>query len=332
MRRSQESLKAWRWLVVLLIACMTVGLAARAVEGDDVDLLPEPPGYDEPGEIVPGEPTEEGVEFEIPFLGGISTLVAEFFDCLTGESIDGAETQMEFYFREDAELPYELEELERVVVWAHGYQPATIESFEIVEIPLVFMTISMIVPTEGAVCLMPAGEGVEPEFVDDEVEPEPEAAPDDPPGDEPEQPGECGQHETERKVWKVVYHSAGVDVERLTKPNGGLETRFTFHFDREQFYKMRERGPCTLEAGHDGAHSPWTWSKWQKDGSETTRVSTSKTIGGWPEGMSASYFERWVLGFCVSDLSQLGLSHLRYVLGSFDANAYYETFIKNQLR
>jgi len=338
MQTHAKSLAVWRWLVVLLGILMMAGWAAFAAEGENGDELPpEPPWYEEPGEDVTGDPTEEGIEFEIPFLGGLSTFLAEFFDCQSGEDIEGTGVHSEYYFRDGAEPPYELGDLERVVIWVPGYQPATIDSFEVMEIPLLFMTISVIVPAEGAICLMPAGDGVASEFFDGEEEPDPEQEdaplpPPTPTPSEPETPGQCNAYESERKVWKVVYHPAGVDVERLTKPNGGLETRFTFHFDREQFYKMRERGPCTLEAGHDGAHSPWSWSKWRKDGSETTRVSTQKTIGGWPEAMSASYFERWVLGFCWADLTSLGLSHLRYIVGSFDPNAYYDAYIKDQLK
>jgi len=336
MQTHAKSLAVWRWLVVLLGSLLVVGLVLAGAEGGNgEDLPPEAPWFDEPEEVVAGEPTEDGVEFEIPFLGGLSTFLAEFFDCVSGETIEGAGVHSEYYFHDGAEPPYTLDDLERVVIWTPGYQPASIESFQVVEIPLLFMTISVVIPADGAVCLMPAGDGIAAGFFDEEAEPEsePENPPLPPPTpSEQDVPGQCNEREVERKVWKVVYHPAGVDVERLTKPNGGLETRFTFHFDREQFYKVRDRGPCSLEAGHDGEHSPWSWSNWRKDGSESTRVSTQKTIGGWPEAMSASYFDRWVLGFCASDLSSLGLSHLRYILGSFDPDAYHEAYIKDQLR
>lgn len=322
-------------LVFLCVLLVIPALALAQDPGEPPKDEIDPPWMEEPDEIVPGEETEDGLEFEVPFFaGGISTLVAQFVDCATGEPIDEGGVQTEYYFADGAQPPYGLEDLIRVVVWVPGYQPAAIEAFDVIEMPLLFVTISMIVPAEGSVCLMPAEGDPEPEFVDDEETPSPEVSPDGSPDgeDEEDEPGVCGARESERKVWRVVYHPAGVDVERLTKPNGGLETRFTFHFDRVRHHKVRDRGPCVREADHTGPHRPWDWSAWREDGSETVRVSTSKTIGGWPEGMSASYVQRWVLGFCAIDLSSLGLSHLRYVLGSFDANAYYEAFIKDQLK
>jgi len=103
------------------------------------------------------------------------------------------------------------------------------------------------------------------------------------------------------------------------------------NFDREKFWKTRDRGPCTLAAGHSGEHNPWEWSPWREDGSEIAPVTFTKTIGGWPDGMSPTYFETWVIGSCYADLTALGLASLRYQTGSFDPKAYYEEFIEVQL-
>ena len=321
----------WRWLGVLAVATMCLVAAGALAEdpGGDTEDWIEPPWIEEPDETVPGEETEDGTEFTVPFFAEASTFLAQFMDCETGIAIDVVGIKTEYYFLKGAEPPYAVKDLERIIVWAEGYQPKIIDEFDVMEIPLFIMTLSIIIPRDGIICLAPSGGDVSPWFDEDEDEPAELPAPT---PATPHDPSPCGAQESERKVYRVVYHPKGADVERLTKPNGGLETRFTFHFDREQFYKARDRGPCTLDAGHAGAHSPWTWSAWRKDGSVTTRVSFTKTIGGWPQGMSSSYFERWILAASFQDLAQLGLSHLRYVLGSFDPKEYYETYIKNQLK
>jgi|GEM_PF-4757930 len=44
--------------------------------------------------------------------------------------------------------------------------------------------------------------------------------------------------------------------------------------------------------------------------------------------MSSTYFDRWILSFCYQDLASIGLSHLKYVPGSFDPKTYYDTYVK----
>jgi hypothetical protein len=133
-------------------------------------------------------------------------------------------------------------------------------------------------------------------------------------------------------VWKVIYHPTSVDVVRGQNDKGGLETTFYSNFNREKFWKARDRGPCGLTIGHAGQHSPWGWSAWREDGSEIDPVTFVQTVGGWPEGMSASYFERWIIGSCYQDLVGIGLTDLGYVDGSFDAREYYEEYVRSRLR
>jgi hypothetical protein len=316
--------------MAIMIVPASLALADEGVVDPD-DQIGQP-WIDEPDKTVPGEEDEHGVAFDVPFLAEASAFLANIVDCTTGEPIDAAAVTTEYYFDEEATGPYSLSDLNRVVVWAEGYQPAEIVDLQIFPLNLFFVTINVITPREGDICLQPAGEPGQVLFDEDEEQPLPSPTPT--PAESPgtSEPGECGAYEAERKVYRVAYHPAGATVARITKPNGGLETEFTFFFDRESFYKIRDRGPCTLAAGHTGSHSPWNWSAWREDGSDTSRVSFTKTVGGWPEGMSASYFERWILGACYQDLAARNLSHLRYVLGSFDAAAYYLAHIRPQLQ
>ena len=322
----------WRTvrLSVLALVVVVVGTLAGAVGAQPIPPLPpgEPWEEEPPDVVVPGKETEEGAEFETPFLVGVTALLAQFVDCSTGAAIAPEAVETDYYFADGATPPYEVGELERVVVWALGYVPKEITQFETFSLPILFFTITVLYPAGGQiVCLQPSSGSVAPVFVEDDVAPgPPPPLPAPPPA-----PGTCGAQEAERKVWKVVYHPTSVLVERGQNAKGGLETTFRMNFDRETFWKTRDRGACSLTAGHPGAHSPWDWSAWREDGSEIAPVTFTQTIGGWPDGMSASYFEGWVVSACYADLAARGLPTLRYITNSFDAKAYYELHIDMQL-
>jgi hypothetical protein len=321
--------QATRVLLFLLAASLSSLLLAQVPPTDPGF----PPGPEEPWDkeppdvVVPGEKTEEGVEFESPFLIGVSSLAAQFVNCATGEMIPAEGIEAEYYFSEGAEAPYDVGDLRKIVVWASGYLPKEITEFRTFSVNLFLVTLTILYPAEGnVVCLTPSSGRLDATFADAGSDPGPV-----PPIPPSPAPGTCGTVESQREVWKVVYHPTSVNVVRGQNAKGGLETTFHLSFDREEFWKARDRGPCTLSAGHSGAHVPWEWSAWREDGSETTLVTFTQTIGGWPEGMSATYFEGWVLGFCHQDLAGMGLTTLRYVEGSFDAKAYYDLHIKPQL-
>lgn len=320
----------WRAARLALLSLVVAGALGGLVGAEPVPPFPpeEPWNKEPPDVVVPGKETEKGAEFETPFLAGVTAFVAQFIDCSTGAPIAPETIETDYYFADGATAPYATDELERVVVWALGYLPKEITEFEAISLPFLFFTITILYPTGGqVVCLTPSSGSLDATFVDGDPAPEPPP----PVPAPPPAPGTCGAKETERKVWKVEYHPTSALVERGQNAKGGLETTFRMNFDRETFWKARDRGPCTLTAGHAGAHSPWTWSAWREDGSTIAPVTFTHTIGGWPEGMSASYFETWVVGSCYADLAALGLSYLRYVIGSFDAKAYYELHIAVQL-
>ncbi|MBU0596096.1 hypothetical protein KJ567_05390, partial [Candidatus Bipolaricaulota bacterium] len=144
-------------ILVALACLLVVGLLAGA-QTLDGEWATDERG---PTEEVPAEATGEGFEFETPFLGDVSHLLLDaVVDCVTGEPIDPATVRTQFIFSPEAEPPYVGADVARVVVSAEGYIPVEIVDLQVVEIPLFLFTITLLVPADPAVCLMPESEGV----------------------------------------------------------------------------------------------------------------------------------------------------------------------------
>jgi len=145
----------------------------------------------------------------------------------------------------------------------------------------------------------------------------------------PVEPGICGAWEREEHAYLAVHYPLEVIVTRGKNSKGGYETTFTDIALRVIHFKDRERGPCGKEAGHDGPHQPWTWSAWREDGIQVDVIINTTTIGGWPEGMSTSYFERWLVPAFYRDLQLEGFGHLRW-RGPF-CHEWYEEELEEKL-
>jgi hypothetical protein len=115
---------------------------------------------DQPQETVPrGTPTARGTEFETPFLPGISTFaLGDVVDCVTGASIAPDVLSTEFVFSADAEPPYDLSELEAIVLRAPGYQPHWIRALDTTEFGLFFLRVTILTPKDPTICLQPIGD------------------------------------------------------------------------------------------------------------------------------------------------------------------------------
>ena len=115
---------------------------------------------DKPYEEVPGgEETDRGIEIETPFLPGISTFVlGDVYDCVTGSLIAPSELMAQFVFSSDAEPPYDLEQLETVIVRAPGYVPHEITKFVPQTFSMLFISVTLLMPARTPICLEPFGE------------------------------------------------------------------------------------------------------------------------------------------------------------------------------
>ncbi|MFC2083175.1 hypothetical protein ACFLSG_03960 [Candidatus Bipolaricaulota bacterium] len=115
---------------------------------------------DKPHEDVPGgDETDQGTEFETPFLPDVSTFVlGDVLDCVTGEIVDPTLLSTEFVFAPGSEPPYELSQLEKVIVRAFGYLPYQIIGFQPYTINLLFIQITLLMPAETGICLDPIGD------------------------------------------------------------------------------------------------------------------------------------------------------------------------------
>ncbi|MCK4571183.1 hypothetical protein KAT84_04445, partial [Candidatus Bipolaricaulota bacterium] len=121
-----------------------------------------PPGYEEPDhpyDVPGGEETDQGIEFEIPFMPSFSTFTpGEVTDCETGNPIDASKLTTEFIFPPGAEPPYELIDLEKAIVRSPGYLPHEITEFQPFSISLLFIQITLLMPADPNICLEPIGE------------------------------------------------------------------------------------------------------------------------------------------------------------------------------
>ena len=108
----------------------------ESYEGEE----PETP-YDVPG----GEETDQGIEFEIPFMPDFSSFVlGDVTDCETGGPIDPSALTTEFSFPPGAAEPYELSDLESVIVRSPGYESLEITQFKPVTFSLFFFDITLL--------------------------------------------------------------------------------------------------------------------------------------------------------------------------------------------
>ena len=141
----------------------TALLVFTAITAEDVvaelhvqlEIVSSKPTEDVPG----GEGTEEGTEFETPFLPDISTFVlGDVLDCETGVLIDPIVLRTEFEFAAGAQAPYSLDQLEQVLIHAPGYHPYAITAFHPYTISLLFVQVTILTPEETSICLEPIRE------------------------------------------------------------------------------------------------------------------------------------------------------------------------------
>jgi len=114
---------------------------------------------DLPYQISEGTETDQGIQFEIPFLAGFSAfVVGDVTDCETGDPIDASRISTEFIFPPTSQPPHRLADLEEVLVNSPGYRPYVIRRFQPLSINLLFMQITLLLPAESAICLNPVDE------------------------------------------------------------------------------------------------------------------------------------------------------------------------------
>ncbi|MGB2984103.1 MAG: FecR domain-containing protein, partial [Candidatus Bipolaricaulia bacterium] len=103
-----------------------------------------------------GEVTDQGIEFDIPFLPDFSTFVlGGVIDCETGDPIDASSITTQFIFSAAAQPPYQLIDLSAVIVSTPGYLPLEITQFQPLTFNLLFIQITLLMPTVPDICLMP---------------------------------------------------------------------------------------------------------------------------------------------------------------------------------
>ena len=104
----------------------------------------------------PAETTNQGIQVPAPIFGVSGMLFDQVTDCETGEEIDPSLLQTEFVFRSGAQAPYDLSELEKVIVKAEGYTPREMTNFSPMQVSLGFLQVSLLIPAEQSICLSPA--------------------------------------------------------------------------------------------------------------------------------------------------------------------------------
>jgi hypothetical protein len=139
------SLLAGVLLVVLAVCVASTGLPVNV--------------WAEPNESSPGEEGPDGgVQFRTQFIISITgLLIDEVTDCLTGATIPAGQLQAEFVFKEGAEKPYKLEDLEKIILTAEGYQSKEITSFTTIRLMVGLVQLTFIVPHVRSLCLSPTG-------------------------------------------------------------------------------------------------------------------------------------------------------------------------------
>lgn len=121
--------------------------------------LPDEGEPDFPYDVPGGEETDQGIEFEIPFMRDFSSFVlGEVTDCETGAPIAPSVLTTEFFFPPWKQPPHELSDLEKVIVRSPGYVPYEITRFQPLSFSLFFFEITLLMPAEPNLCLEPIGE------------------------------------------------------------------------------------------------------------------------------------------------------------------------------
>ncbi len=116
---------------------------------------------DLPYQISEGTETDQGVQFEIPFLAGFSAfVVGDVTDCETGAPIDASLISTEFIFSPASQPPHPLTDLAKVLVSSPGYVPYEITQFQPLSISLLFIRITLLMPADPRICLTPIPESV----------------------------------------------------------------------------------------------------------------------------------------------------------------------------
>jgi hypothetical protein len=150
------------YAVTLVFTATTAYELSVSLEVELIVVSEEIPGGEEPGtpyDVPGGEETEQGIEFEIPFMPDFSSFVlGDVTDCETGEPIDPSALSTEFSFPPGAQAPYDLSELERVTVRSPGYVPHEITEFKPFSFSLFFFEVTLLMPAQPDICLEPMGE------------------------------------------------------------------------------------------------------------------------------------------------------------------------------
>jgi len=146
--------------VTLLFTATTADELQAQLEVELVFSQPVPSGYGDltllSYDVPEGKETDQGIEFDIPFMPDFSAFVlGGVTDCDTGDPIDAADISTEFIFSATAQLPYQLTELETVIVSAPGYLPYEITQFQPLTFNLLFIQITLLMPTVPDICLLP---------------------------------------------------------------------------------------------------------------------------------------------------------------------------------
>jgi hypothetical protein len=117
-----------------------------------------------PTHSVPGQSGPSGgVQFPTPFIISITgLLIDKVTDCATGAVIPPEKLTAEFVFREGAHPPFQLSQLEKIIIKAEGYQPKEITSFMTMQFQLGPFGLIFIIPLERTICLPPLAWATDP--------------------------------------------------------------------------------------------------------------------------------------------------------------------------
>ncbi|TFH06940.1 MAG: hypothetical protein E4H08_10290 [Candidatus Atribacteria bacterium] len=143
------------WFIRMAVMVILVGLASVGWAGLAQSLSGDWKTDDEAGyEDVPAESTEEGLEFETPFMVDVTHLLLGIVgDCGTGEEIDPALLHTSFVFDLKASFPYGLDDLLTITLESPGYIPIEISGFQPVTFSLLFFDITFLTVTDPRICL-----------------------------------------------------------------------------------------------------------------------------------------------------------------------------------
>ncbi len=234
-----------------------------------------------------GDEDDETVTFDTPWVQIAGTNLERVTDCVTGEEIPATEIYVQYVGSEGQTEP-SFEELDHIVIGADGYEPIVVPrgEFSTVTINLGFLTFIVIAFSNPTPCLAPAegcgGCGI---ILLNPPLPGPLPVVQPPPTPPP---AECGAKE---ERWGRICRLAQVidtTAQCTTKPNGGhitvIETTYSF----KEYQEYQVRGPCELDSGHTGSHSPWSWSAPAMVLRSETQATGRAVIGGCPARISES--------------------------------------------